>query len=79
MKDGKGILTKRAKYIAEMASLLAERAERYESVVDDQYGGNPCGMYGYEFKQTDCGTNIERMIVQMRAELLEMGRMLSHD
>lgn len=79
MKDGKGILTKRAKYIAEMASLLAERAERYESVVDDQYGGNPYGMYGYQFNQTDCGTNVERMIVQMRAELLEMGRMLSHD
>lgn len=79
MKDGKGILTKRAKYIAEMASLLAERAERYESVVDDQYGGNPFGRYGYQFTQTDCGTNIERMIVQMRAELLEMGRILSHD
>ena len=79
MKDGKGILTKRANYIAEMASLLAERAERYESVVDDQYGGNPYGRYGYKFNQTECGTNIERMIVQMRAELLEMGRMLSHD
>jgi len=79
MKQAKGILTKRARYIAEMASLLAERAERYESVVDDQYGGNPYGLYGYQFTQTDCGTNIERMIVQMRAELLEMGRMLSHD
>ena len=77
MKDGKGILTKRAKYIAEMASLLAERAERYESVVDDNYGGNSYGRYGYQFNQTDSGTNIERMIVQMRAELLEMGRMLS--
>jgi len=77
MKQAKGILTKRAKYIAEMASLLAERAERYESVVDDQYGGNQFGRYGYQFGQTDCGTNVERMIVQMRAELLEMGRMLS--
>lgn len=79
MKQGKGILTKRARYVADMAELLAERAERYESVVDDKYEGNPYGRYGYQFKQTDCGTNVERMIVQMRAELLEMGRMLSHD
>lgn len=36
MKQGKGILTKRARYIADMASLLADRAERYESEVDRQ-------------------------------------------
>ena len=78
MKDGKGILAKRAKYIAEMASLLAERAERYESVVDggDEDGGYHLGRYGYEYDQTECGTNVSRMITQLRLELLELGKMV---
>ena len=78
MKQGKGILTKRARYVADMASLLADRAEAYEAVVDDMI--EKCGsayVYeGYHVNQVDCGTNIERMIVQLRLELLEMGRML---
>ena len=78
MKQGKGILTERAKYVADMAALLAERAERYESVVDAQIAehGTSFAYEGYDVNQADCGTNISRMIVQLRLELAEMGRML---
>lgn len=78
MKEGKGILTKRARYVADMAALLAERAEVYESVIDAEveksgFGWARCG---YDVRQAESGTNIERMITQLRLELIEMGRML---
>lgn len=78
MRQGKGILAERAKYVATMAALLAERAERYESVVDAQIAehGIECAYEGYDVSQADCGTNISRMIVQLRTELLELGKML---
>lgn len=78
MKDGKGKLTERAKYVATMAALLAERSERYESVVDkslDEHGTS-LTYYGYDVDQTCSGTNIGRMVVQLRAELLELGKMV---
>lgn len=78
MRDERGVLTRRARYVAEMAALLAERAERYESVVDAQVAehGTSFTYEGYDVSQADCGTNISRMIVQLRLELAEMGRML---
>lgn len=78
MKDGRGTLTKRARYVADMAALLADRAEAYEAVVDgmiDEYGSDYV-YEGHNVNQVDCGTNIERMIVQLRLELLELGRMI---
>lgn len=78
MRDGRGILTKRARYVADMAALLADRAEAYEAVVDgmiEEYGSDYV-YEGHSVNQADCGTNIERMIVQLRLELLELGRML---
>ena len=61
-----------------MAALLAARAERYESVVDAQIAehGIERVYEGYDVSQADCGTNISRMIVQLRTELLELGKML---
>ena len=78
MKQGKGILTERAKYAATMAALLAERAERYEKVVDEslEEHGTSLAYCGYEVDQTCSGTNLERMVVQLRAELLELGKMI---
>lgn len=78
MKQGKGKLTERAKYVATMAALLAERAERYEDVVDgslEEYGTSLVHC-GYDVDQTCSGTNLERMVVQLRAELLELGKMV---
>ena len=78
MKQGKGILTERAKYVATMASLLAERAERYENEMDtsiEKYEST--SVYcGFNVGQADCKENVKRMIVQLRMELSEMGRML---
>lgn len=78
MKQGKGILTKRARYVATMASLLADRAERYEEVVDKQLEehGTSLVYCGYDVDKICSGTNLERMIVQLRAELLELGKMV---
>lgn len=78
MKQGKGILTERAKYVATMAALLAERAERYEDVVDKslEEHGTSLVYCGHNVDQTCSGTNIERMIRQLRMELLELGRMI---
>lgn len=78
MKQGKGILTKHARYVATMAALLADRAERYEGAIDNQIedSGVGCAYCGYDVDQTCSGTNIERMIVQLRAELLELGKMI---
>lgn len=78
MKQGKGVLTDRAKYVATMAALLAERAERYENEVDisiEKYD-TATVYYGFHVGQTDCKENVKRMIVQLRMELSEMGRML---
>lgn len=78
MKQGKGILTERAKYVAMMASLLAERTERYEGVVDgwlEEYGTSLV-YCGNDVDQTCSGTNLERMVIQLRAELLELGKMI---
>lgn len=69
---GDGALTKRARYIAQMAELLADRAEAYEGAVRE----HTYVRYGYELSQTESGTNVERMIVQLRAELLELGKIL---
>ena len=85
MKHGKGMLTERAKYVATMAALLAERAERYEEIVDkslEENGTNLvyCGVYcGYDVDQMCSGTNLERMVVQLRAELLELGKMIQEE
>ena len=78
MKDGKGKLTERAKYVATMAALLAERVERYESVVDESLveHGTSLAYCGYDVDQTCSGTNLARMVVQLRMELLEVGRMI---
>lgn len=78
MKDGRGKLTRRARYVAEMAQLLAERAERYETVLDKniEEHGTDLVYAGYDTSTADCGTNVERMIVQLRLELLEMGKMI---
>lgn len=74
MKDGRGTLTKRARYVADMCELLAQRAERYEAAVD---GSNVNSVYcGYDVNQANSKENVRRMIVQLRAELLELGRML---
>lgn len=78
MKQGRGVLTDRAKYVATMASLLAERAERYENEVDisiEKY--DIASVYcGFNVEQAYCKENVKRMIVQLRMELSEMGRML---
>lgn len=78
MRDKKGILTKRARYVADMASLLADRAERYEEVVDEslEEHGTSLVYCGYDVDQTCSGTNLERMVVQLRLELLEIGKMI---
>lgn len=78
MKQGKGILTKRARYIADMASLLADRAERYEESVDKslEERGTSIVYCWYDVDQMYSGTNLERMIVQLRLELLEIGKMI---
>ena len=74
MKDGKGTLTKRARYVADMCELLAQRAERYEAAVDES--GVNSVYCGYDVSQANSKENVRRMIVQLRAELLELGRML---
>lgn len=78
MKQKRGILAKRARYVADMAELLAERAERYESEVDRQL--EETGYFsvyeGYHVGKEDSGTNLERMVVQLRLELLEVGKMI---
>ncbi len=78
MRQGKGILTERAKYVAEMAALMADRAEKYERAVDKsiEEHGVGCVYCGHNVDQTYSGTNIERMIRQLRLELLELGRMI---
>ena len=78
MRQGKGILTERAKYVATMAALLAERAERYEEVVDRslEEHGTSLVYCGYDVDKMCSGTNLERMVVQLRAELLELGKMI---
>jgi len=78
MKHGKGILTERSKYVATMAALLADRAEMYESEVDRQL--EETGYFsvyeGYHVGKEESGTNLSRMIVQLRLELLEVGKMI---
>lgn len=74
-----GALTERAEYCASMARLLAERVGNYESAFDvtrdsDGYG---VARVGYEIGKMDSPTNIERMIVQLRSELLELGKMVN--
>lgn len=77
MRQEKGILTKRARYVADMAELLAERCESYEEVIDSKIenGRGDLVYEGYDVSQVNSGTNIERMILQLRAELLELWRM----
>lgn len=78
MKQGKGVLAERAKYVATMAALLSDRAERYEEIVDkslEEHGTNLI-YYGYDVDQMCSCTNLERMVVQLRAELLELGKMI---
>lgn len=61
-----------------MANLLAERAERYENEVDisiEKY--DTTSVYcGFNVERADCKENVKRMIVQLRMELSELGRML---
>ena len=79
MKDRKGTLTKRARYVADMCELLAQRAEGYEAAVDESGVSSAyCGYEyrGHEVNQANSRENVKRMIVQLRAELLELGRML---
>lgn len=78
MRDKKGILTKRTRYVADMALLLADRAERYEAVVDESLEEHGVSLVycGYDVDQTCSGTNLERMVVQLRLELLEIGKMI---
>ena len=78
MKDGKGTLTKRARYVAEMCELLAQRAEGYEEAVDRSVveRGVALAYCGYDVGQAESSENIKRMIVQLRMELLELGRMI---
>lgn len=61
-----------------MARLIEQRVENYESVFDESRERNGYGKarVGYEIDKIDGPTNIRRMIVQLRAELLELGRML---
>ena len=74
MKSERGILAKRARYISDMCELLAQRADAYETAVDEH--GTNSVYCGYDVNQTNSKENVRRMIVQLRAELLEMGRML---
>jgi len=74
MKSERGILTKRARYVADMCELLAQRAEGYEAAVDES--GVNSVYCGYDVNQANSKENVKRMIVQLRAELLELGRML---
>ena len=74
MKTERGILAKRARYVSDMCELLAQRAESYEVAVDK--GGVNSVYCGYEVNQANSKENVRRMIVQLRAELLELGRML---
>lgn len=78
MENGRGALTRRARYVADMAALLAERAEAYESVIDAKVEETGLGWArcGYDVRKAESGTNIERMITQLRLELLELGRMV---
>lgn len=78
MRGAKGNLTERVKYVATMAALLAERAERYESVVDEslEEHGTSLAYCGHEVDQTCSSTNLVRMVVQLRMELLEVGKMI---
>lgn len=78
MKDGKGTLTKRARYVAEMCDLLAQRAEGYEEAVDKsvEERGVELAYCGYDVRQAESSENISRMIVQLRMELLELRKML---
>jgi len=74
MKAERGILAKRARYVADMCELLAQRADAYETAVDERGTGS---VYcGYDVNQANSRENVKRMIVQLRAELLELGRML---
>lgn len=78
MKDEKGKATRRARYVSEMCELLSQRVERYEGKVDEKV--EECGIgyayCGYDVGQAESEENIKRMIVQLRLELLELGRML---
>lgn len=74
MKSERGILAKRARYVADMCELLAQRADAYEKEVDEH--GTSSVYCGYDVSQINSKENVRRMIVQLRAELLELGRML---
>ena len=74
MKTERGILAKRARYVSDMCELLAQRAESYEAAVDKS--GVNSVYCGYDVNQANSKENVRRMIVQLRAELLELGRML---
>lgn len=73
-----GALTERARYCANMASILSQRVERYERVFDESRdkNGYSTARVGYEIDKIDGPSNLKRMVVQLRMELLELGRML---
>jgi len=70
--DGNRI-AEHAKYCQSMMDLLAQRAERYAEHVTE-LGYKPIAGIGIE--KSISATGIERMIVQLRAELLELERMI---
>lgn len=71
---GQRKVVKHAKYIAQMAELLAERVESHENT-RSTLGTYPD--YGYFGADTfNSPTNLERMIVQLRVELLELKKEL---
>lgn len=63
-----------AKYIAQMAELLAERVESHESTRSTLGTYPHYGYFGVDAFNNP--TNLERMIVQLRVELLELKKEL---
>lgn len=71
MRDERVI--EQAYYIAEMADRLKDRVESREKLRSCL--GN-CPGYGYGEDASNCATNLDRMITQLRVELLELRKML---
>lgn len=73
MRNARAI--EQAQYVATMAAKLAFRVESREAARHDKPDTMPlCGYGGID--STSSGTNIDRMITQLRLELLELRRLV---
>lgn len=67
-----------ARYIATMAEKLANRVES-RATVRREHPNTGLLYYGFDgIDETNNSTNIDRMITQLRVELLELRKMIDH-